>query len=139
MAQKIIASLIDDMDGTEASETVTFGLDGAEYTIDLSEANATHLRSALSGFVEKAARVVKGRKPRAANGARTTVQAGGNREQNHAIREWARAQGKEISDRGRIPVELVQEFQAAHETPASITLTSASTDAADEFNELVNA
>lgn len=138
MAQRIIASLIDDMDGTEATETVTFGLDGAEYTIDLSEANATRLRDALSDFVEKGSKV-KGRKPRATNGARVTVQAGGNREQNLAIRAWARAQGKAISDRGRIPVELVQEFQAAHETPAPLTLTSASTDAADEFNELVSA
>lgn len=112
MAQRTIVELVDDLDGTEASESVSFGLDGVEYTIDLSEGNAKKLRDGLANFVEKAQRV-GGRKQRGA-GAKTSVHAGGDRAQNQAIREWARSQGEKISDRGRIPAELVTKFQAAH-------------------------
>jgi hypothetical protein len=111
MAQKTIVQLIDDLDGGEANESVSFGLDGVEYTIDLSEENAKKLREGLTSFVEKAQRV-GGRKQR--GGATTAVKAGGDRAQNQAIREWARSQGEKISDRGRIPAELVAKFQAAH-------------------------
>ena len=111
MAQKTIVQLIDDIDGGEAHESVSFGLDGVEYTIDLSEENAERLREGLGAFVDRAQRV-GGRKQRAS--ATTAVKAGGDRAQNQAIREWARTQGKKISDRGRIPAELVAEFQAAH-------------------------
>ena len=111
MAQKTIVQLIDDLDGGEANESVSFGLDGVEYTIDLSDGNATKLRENLATYVEKAQRV-GGRKHRGA--ASTTVKAGGDRAQNQAIREWARSQGEKISDRGRIPAELVAKFQAAH-------------------------
>jgi Lsr2 len=112
MAQKTIVELVDDLDGSQASESISFGLDGVEYTIDLSEANASKLRGQLAGFVEKAQRV-GGRKQRGGT-AKTAVRAGGDRAQNQAIREWARSQGEKISDRGRIPAELVAKFQAAH-------------------------
>lgn len=113
MAQKTIVELIDDLDGGKADESVTFGLDGVEYVIDLSGANASNLRESLAAFVEKAQRV-GGRKQRRGSGARTAVKAGGDRAQNQAIREWARSQGEKISDRGRIPQELVVKFQEAH-------------------------
>jgi hypothetical protein len=112
VAQRTIVELVDDIDGSEASESVSFGLDGVEYTIDLSEGNANKLRDGLAAFVEKAQRV-GGRKQRGA-GTKTAVSAGGDRAQNQAIREWARSQGEKISDRGRIPAELVAKFQAAH-------------------------
>ena len=111
MAQKTIVQLIDDLDGGEANESVSFGLDGVEYTIDLSEENAKKLRESLVSFVEKAQRV-GGRKQRGSG--TTPVKTGGDRAQNQAIREWARSQGEKISDRGRIPAELVAKFQAAH-------------------------
>ena len=113
MAQKTIVQLLDDMDGGEADESVTFGLDGVEYAIDLSSKNAGKLRKVLTPFVEKAQRV-GGRKQRGGGGIRSAVNAGGDRAQNQAIREWARTQGEKISDRGRIPAELVAKFQAAH-------------------------
>src|SRR5579859_5706583 len=92
VAQRTIVELVDDLDGTEASESVSFGLDGVEYTIDLSEDNAKKLRDGLSGFVEKAQRV-GGRKQRGAGTAATAgAKSASNKEQNQAIREWARGQ-----------------------------------------------
>jgi nucleoid-associated protein Lsr2 len=113
MAQKTIVELIDDLDGSQADESVTFGIDGVEYAIDLSSKHAKKLRESLADFVEKAQRV-GGRKQRGSGAARTSVKAGGDKAQNQAIREWARSQGETISDRGRIPAELVAKFQAAH-------------------------
>jgi hypothetical protein len=110
MAQKTIVELVDDLDGGVAAESVVFGLDGVEYAIDLSTENAKRLRDSLSAYVDKARRV-GGRKQRAIGrpAGRT-----GDKAQNQAIREWARSQGEKISDRGRIPSELVTRFQAAH-------------------------
>ncbi|AHH96890.1 Lsr2 family protein [Kutzneria viridogrisea] len=111
MAQKTIVELVDDLDGGVASESVAFGIDGVEYAIDLSEDNAKRLRDSLSPYVDKARRV-GGRKQRP-----TTARNGravGDKAQNQAIREWARSQGEKISDRGRIPSDLVSRFQAAH-------------------------
>jgi hypothetical protein len=110
MAQKTIVELVDDLDGGVAAESVAFGLDGVEYNIDLSSANAKRLRDSLSVYVDSARRV-GGRKQRAIGkpAGRT-----GDKAQNQAIREWARSQGAQISDRGRIPSDLVARFQAAH-------------------------
>jgi hypothetical protein len=113
MAQKTIVELIDDLDGGKADESVTFGIDGVEYAIDLSSKHAKKLRESLAGYVEKAQRV-GGRKQRGSGAAKTSVKAGGDKAQNQAIREWARNQGEQISDRGRIPVEIAIRFQAAH-------------------------
>ena len=114
MAQKTIVQLLDDLDGSEATESVSFALDGVEYNIDLNDGNAKKLRDGLAGYVENAARV-GGRKQRGAGSPnRTTAGTGGDKAQNQAIREWARSQGEKISDRGRIPSELVTRFQAAH-------------------------
>ncbi|QUQ66328.1 histone-like nucleoid-structuring protein Lsr2 [Kutzneria sp. CA-103260] len=110
MAQKTIVELVDDLDGGVASESVAFGLDGIEYSIDLSTENAKRLRETLSTYVDSARRV-GGRKQRAIG--RPTGRTG-DKAQNQAIREWARSQGEKISDRGRIPAELVTRFQAAN-------------------------
>jgi len=111
MAQKVQTLLIDDLDGGEADATVRFGLDGAEYEIDLSAKNADALRKALARYVEAGRRSPgsavrrpgrSGRKPASANGADST-----------AVREWAKSQGLEVKDRGRVPAELVVKFKAA--------------------------
>jgi hypothetical protein len=112
MAQKVTVSLVDDLDGGEAEETVEFGLDGASYQIDLSEDNAERLRNALEDYIEHARRS-GGRKratlrPVAAGRAPRTASA--DREQNQAIREWARKQGLKVSDRGRIPTEVLDAY-----------------------------
>lgn len=113
MAQKVTVSLVDDLDGSEAEETVEFGLDGAFYEIDLSEENAERLREALAEYVEHARRS-GGRKRPAGRGpaGRAPRTASADREQNQAMREWARKQGMNISDRGRIPKEVAEAYNA---------------------------
>lgn len=106
MAQKVITELVDDCDGTVAEETVTFGLDGTTYEIDLSTANAGRLRGDLSAFINSARKVGRLDKPttvRASNGVRPRA----DREQTQAIRDWARRNNLAVKGRGRIP-ELVQ-------------------------------
>ena len=109
MAQKTIVHLIDDVDGTQADETVAFALDGVEYTIDLSTGNANGLRSSLAEFIEAARRV--GGKSTGSAKARGTAST--DRAENQAIREWARNAGHQVSERGRIPAGLVEQYRAA--------------------------
>lgn len=108
MAQKVQVLLIDDLDGSEATETVTFGLDGVSYEIDLSQGNAGELRKELSHYVEHARKSVNGparrRRPR----------SGAGREQSARIREWAKSRGFKVNERGRIPANIVAEYEAAH-------------------------
>lgn len=106
MAQKVTVSMVDDMDGTPAAQTVEFALDGVTYEIDLSEANAAGLREALETWTLYARRV-SGRKKTG-----PTIQAG--RGQSKAIRAWADGNGFELSERGRIPHEVVAAYQKAH-------------------------
>lgn len=110
MAQKVTVTLVDDLDGSTAEETVEFGLDGASYTIDLSSDNAGRLREALEEYVDHARRA--GGRKRAGRPAagRTPRPASADREQNQAIREWARKQGMTVSDRGRIPAEVLEAY-----------------------------
>jgi len=113
MAQKVTVSLVDDLDGSEAEETVEFGLDGAFYEIDLSEDNAERLRDALAEYVEHARRSGgRKRSGRVAVVGRAPRTASADREQNQAMREWARKQGMTISDRGRIPKEVAEAYNA---------------------------
>jgi hypothetical protein len=111
VAQKVQVTLVDDIDGSEASQTVKFGLDGREYEIDLNEKHADKLRKSMAAYVDSARRA-GGRKVRGAGAAAAAGPVG--KEQNQAIREWARKQGLKVSDRGRIPAELVVKFQEAH-------------------------
>ena len=109
MAQKIQVLLIDDLDGGEAEGTVRFGLDGAEYEIDLSAEHAEALRRALAPFVGAARRSpAAGRRP-----ARGGRRAGAGGLDTTEVREWARAQGIEVKDRGRVSAEVVTRFRAA--------------------------
>ncbi len=109
MAQKIQTLFIDDLDGTAAEGTVRFGLDGTEYEIDLNEEHAKALRDALARYVD-AARRVSGGARRPARGGRRASASGLNTTE---VREWAKAQGIEVKDRGRVPAELVVKFKAA--------------------------
>jgi hypothetical protein len=112
MAQKVTVTLVDDLDGSQAEETVEFGLDGASYIIDLSGDNAGRLREALDEYVEHARRA-GGRKRAAGRPAavgRAPRPASADREQNQAIREWARKQGMNVSDRGRIPADVLEAY-----------------------------
>jgi hypothetical protein len=112
VAQKVTVQLLDDLDGTQSNDisTVTFGLDGVSYEIDLTEANADNLRKALEGFVSHARRT-GGRIKRGTSSTRAGSAT--SHEQAQAIREWARKNGHEVSDRGRIPASIVEAFEAA--------------------------
>lgn len=111
MAQKVMVTLVDDLDGSTAEETVEFGLDGAAYQIDLSGENAGRLRAALADYVDHARRSGGRKRPAGrAPGGRPPRTASADREQNQAIREWARKQGLKVSDRGRIPTEVLDAY-----------------------------
>lgn len=114
MAQKVTVSLIDDLDGDKADETVEFGLDGKSYEIDLSSGNADKLRDALASYVA-AARRPGGRRRSGGGGAAAAATAAArrpsvDREQNQAIRDWARKRGMKVSDRGRIPADVLEAY-----------------------------
>ncbi|MFD8075453.1 Lsr2 family protein [Streptomyces sp. NBC_00510] len=107
MAQRVQTLLVDDIDGGTAHETVNFGLDGREYEIDLSDDNAAALRDALAPF-QKAARKQSRSRGRGVPQQRTQVGA-----DNAAVRAWAKSNGVEISDRGRISESVRRQFEAA--------------------------
>lgn len=104
MAQKVQIILVDDIDGGDASQTVTFGLDGANYEIDLNDAHAAALRDALATYVGHA-RKVGGRR---SSGSKANAGGPSARE----IRDWARSNGHAVPDRGRIPAEVREAFEA---------------------------
>jgi hypothetical protein len=110
VAQKIQTLFIDDIDGSEAEGTVRFALDGAEYEIDLNAKNAEALRKALSRYVEAARRSSGTAARRPARAGRRAAASGLNTTE---VREWAKAQGIDVKDRGRVPAELVVRFRAA--------------------------
>jgi hypothetical protein len=107
MARKVEVHLLDDIDGGNADETVAFGLDGRYYEIDLSARRASKLRSDLSKYINAARRVGRG-----GLRGRTTSVARSDRAQNQAIRAWARRKKIRLADRGRIPREVIERYQA---------------------------
>ena len=113
MAEKIIRQLIDDLDGSDipdgGGERVEFAYRGVGYQIDLSAANITKLEKALKPYIDAAMKIRSGTSRR-----RTKTNGKTSPEQLAAIREWARKNGYEIADRGRIKAEVVEAFEAAH-------------------------
>ena len=105
MAQKVNIVLVDDIDGTEADETVSFALDGKDYAIDLTDKNAQKLRDALAPFIGHARRE-SGRSKRGgrANGGPAPAE----------IRAWARDNGFDVPERGRVSAEVRDAYTAAH-------------------------
>lgn len=108
MAQKVIVQLVDDLDGGDADETVRYALDGTQYEIDVSAKNAQRLRATMEEFTSKSRRAGGGRQAqtRARRGAVRSAEPG-------AVRAWARENGYTLSDRGRIPADVMEKYQAA--------------------------
>ena len=106
MAQKITVALEDDLDEGPADETVRFGLGGSEYEIDLNKKNAKTFRKQFAPYIEHARKAGRGQRRRP---GRTSSA----RERSGDIRAWAKAQGIAVSDRGRIPASVAEQYQAA--------------------------
>jgi hypothetical protein len=107
LAQKIQTLFVDDIDGGEAEGTVHFGLDGVGYEIDLSVAHTENLHKALAPYIAHA---------RKTGGTRRTSRSrsgNGSAIDMHKIRKWARGQGIEIKDRGRVPADIVEKYRQA--------------------------
>lgn len=129
MARKTTVELVDDLTGEVASDTVQFGIDGVSYEIDLTDENAEKLRDSLRVWVEKSRRI---------GGRKRPGGVGGSARPNDAakVREWARENGYEVPDRGRIPAEIREAYEAgvpndekpADEAPAAEKPADASTD-----------
>ena len=109
MAKKTTIEVLDDLDGSKNATTIKFSLDGKQYEIDLSGKNEKQLRAALEKYVAAATLV----RASTTAGRKTDNAAPVRRDTKH-IREWLRGQGVEISDRGRIPTEHMQKYEAAH-------------------------
>lgn len=109
MTQKVQVILVDDLDGSEATETVQFGLDGSAYEIDLNASHAAAFREALARFTTAARKV--GRTGRPASGGRKAASGPAD---NAEIRTWARDKGETVNDRGRLPAALVDRYRATH-------------------------
>ena len=112
MAQITEVRLLDDLDGGEAAESVTFSLDGKSYEIDLSEKHAAALRDAFAPFVSSARRAGGSAvASRQKTPTRTSTAAGRPREETAAIREWATANGLDVSARGRISSTVLEAYE----------------------------
>lgn len=115
MAKQVITKITDDIDGGDATETLTFGLDGMGYEIDLNAKNASKLRDLLSTYIEAGTRTGRIGSPaqltrhRNTNGVNHPSFAA-NRELNQAIREWAGLNGYQLAERGRIPQHIVDAY-----------------------------
>jgi hypothetical protein len=112
VAQKIQTLFVDDIDGSDAEGTVRFGVDGTDYEIDLNAEHAQALRDALAPYLKAARRAGGGARRSPARSGRRGSASGLNTTE---VREWAKTQGIEVKERGRIPAEVVVKFKAANE------------------------
>ncbi|MCI0385536.1 Lsr2 family protein [Streptomyces sp. CNQ085] len=110
MAQKVQVLLVDDIDGGEADETVTFALDGKTYEIDLTTANADKLRDLLEPYLRNGRRTGG----RSARGKSRPSAAGGGSQDTAKIRAWAKENGYEVNDRGRVPANIREAYEKAN-------------------------
>ena len=104
MATKVLTTLQDDIDGSKATQTVRFALDGVDYEIDVSDRNANRLRNSLSEFIEHARKV---------GGRRSGKSTAAGQVDTKAVRAWAKSAGIELSERGRIPADVLNQYDAA--------------------------
>ncbi len=111
MAQRVQVLLVDDIDNSDADETVTFALDGVTYEIDLNATNAAKLRDELATWVGHARRS-GGRKASGRSGSGSG--SGARRKDVSAVREWARQNGHDVSERGRIPAAVQEAYDKAN-------------------------
>lgn len=105
MAKKTVVYLIDDIDGSDATDTINFAIDGVNYEIDLNEKNAAELRKAFETWTKNARRV-SGRRSRG-----RTPTRGASTSDAALIRQWARENGYEVSERGRVPAEIREAYE----------------------------
>ena len=103
MATRVLTTLQDDIDGSAAVETIRFALDGVEWEIDLSERNANRLRNSLGDFIAHGRKV----------GGKRRTRASASHVDTKAVRKWAQANGIELNNRGRIPLEVMERYRAA--------------------------
>lgn len=108
MAQQIITQLVDDLDGSEASETIVFGLDGRTYEIDLNDKNAAKLRKALEPYVNKGRKLSQTRGSKRVGAGRAVADS-----DTAQIRAWAKENGYEVNDRGRVPADIKEAYAKA--------------------------
>lgn len=113
MAQRVEVVLVDDLDGGIADETVQFGLDGVSYEIDLSAENAAALRDAVAVYVGHGRRL-GGRRSSSRSSSGSSSRRSGGSSETAQIRAWAREQGLPVNERGRIPGDIVEQYEAAH-------------------------
>ena len=118
MAQKVSVLLVDDLDESEATETVLFALDGSQYEIDLNDEHAAQLREAFATYTGAARRAggspARRRTRSTASAAPGAGGGGGAGSRVQQIRDWARANGHQVNDRGRLSAAVVQANEAAH-------------------------
>ena len=107
MARTTVVSIVDDIDGSEGAETVTFSFGGQSYEVDLSAKNRDKFQKAVQPFIDSGRRAGR---PGTARSARTRI----TRNNSGAIRSWAAEQGLAVSERGRIPAAVVAKYEAAH-------------------------
>jgi len=107
MSKNVSVIVTDDLDGSGNAETVSFGFDGVTYEIDLAKKNRAKLEKALAPYIEAGRRVPRG-------GRRAGGRSGGASADRSAVRAWAKAEGLEVSDRGRVSAEIMRQYEAAH-------------------------
>jgi hypothetical protein len=107
MSKSVSVIITDDLDGSENAQTVSFGLDGVTYEIDLAKKNRARLEHVLAPFIEAARRVPRGGRRRGGRGA-------GAPADRSEVRDWARSAGLQVSDRGRISADIIRRYEAAH-------------------------
>lgn len=114
MAQRVNIVLVDDIDGSDATQTVAFGLDGASYEIDLNDDNAAALREALAPYVGHGRKVGRGGGGAKRGSGRAAAASSASGASAKEIREWARENGQAVPERGRIPADVREAYEAAH-------------------------
>ncbi|MFT4280522.1 histone-like nucleoid-structuring protein Lsr2 [Microbacterium sp.] len=113
MAKKVTVELVDDIDATPIAEgnggTVSFALEGEAYEIDLTDKNIDKLRSALAPFIEAGRSASSSAAP-----ARSSRHRSGANADLAAVRSWAKSNGFQVSERGRVPKKVMEAYTAAH-------------------------
>ena len=107
MSKSVSVIITDDLDGSENAQTVSFGLDGVAYEIDLAKKNRAKLENALAPFILAARRVPRG-------GRRRGGRSAGAPADRSAVRDWARSAGLQVSERGRISADVIRQYEEAH-------------------------
>ena len=118
MARRIVHQLVDDIDGTllevGEGETVLFSVDGVAYEIDLTDENAAALRGALDRYIKAARTVSSARATSAASSSSGRKRRRSGQQDYSDVREWAKKNGYQVSDRGRVPASVLEAYEAAH-------------------------